>query len=151
MYREFLKISHRIDAIFTAHIRQVVKDINPFEAAALVALAERQPLMAKELAAEVCRATTSFTATLDRLEDVGYLERRPNSKDRRAVNIVLTQKGLELVRALKPHLADAEQEAMFVFTTDPHQTFIRYFAASAVNESVEALPLSVQILQSGVK
>ena len=56
----------------------------------LRALYERDGQHASELARAVGRAATSFTPNLDKLQQKGYVERRPDPTDRRAVHIYLT-------------------------------------------------------------
>ncbi len=55
----------------------------------LRALFERDGQHASELARAVGRAATSFTPNLDKLQDKGLIERRPDETDRRAVRIYL--------------------------------------------------------------
>ncbi len=57
----------------------------------LRALYERDGQHASELARAVGRAATSFTPNLDKLQDKGLVERRPDPSDRRAVHIYLTR------------------------------------------------------------
>lgn len=57
----------------------------------LRALYERDGQHASELARAVGRAATSFTPNLDKLQQKGLIERRPDPGDRRAVRIYLTQ------------------------------------------------------------
>jgi DNA-binding MarR family transcriptional regulator len=56
----------------------------------LRALYERDGQHASELARAVGRAATSFTPNLDKLQNKGLIERRPDPGDRRAVRIYLT-------------------------------------------------------------
>ena len=56
----------------------------------LRALYEQDGQHASELAQAVGRAATSFTPNLDKLQDKGLIERRPDPGDRRAVRIFLT-------------------------------------------------------------
>lgn len=58
----------------------------------LRALYERDGQHASELARAVGRAATSFTPNLDKLQQKGLIERRPDPSDRRAVHIFLTEK-----------------------------------------------------------
>ena len=53
---------------------------------------------ASTLANSVGRAATSFTPILDRLQTKGYVERRSDKSDRRAVRVFMTKKG-RLARA----------------------------------------------------
>jgi DNA-binding MarR family transcriptional regulator len=64
----------------------------------LRSLYERDGQHASELARAVGRAATSFTPNLDKLEEKGLIERRPDPTDRRAVHIYLTGKA-ETLRA----------------------------------------------------
>lgn len=57
----------------------------------LRALYERDGQHASELARAVGRAATSFTPNLDKLQNKGLIERRPDPGDRRAVRIYLTK------------------------------------------------------------
>ncbi|QPC84770.1 MarR family transcriptional regulator [Phototrophicus methaneseepsis] len=57
------------------------------------ALFEQDGQHASELARAVGRAATSFTPNLDKLQDKGMIERRPDPGDRRAVRIYLTAEG----------------------------------------------------------
>lgn len=59
----------------------------------LRALYERDGQHASELARAVGRAATSFTPNLDKLQEKGLIERRPDRQDRRAVHIFLTERG----------------------------------------------------------
>lgn len=62
----------------------------------LRALFERDGQHASELARAVGRAATSFTPNLDKLQQKGFIERRPDPSDRRAVRIFLTSRAAEM-------------------------------------------------------
>jgi DNA-binding MarR family transcriptional regulator len=65
---------------------------------------------ASVLANSVGRAATSFTPILDRLQKKGYVERRSDSADRRAVKIFITKKGhanKDRIDALNPAIQNA--------------------------------------------
>lgn len=49
-----------------------------------------------DLAQSIETPPTSFTPILDGIEDRGFIERRPDSADRRAIRIFLTAKGAAL-------------------------------------------------------
>jgi len=68
-------------------------DISIIEWYILRALYEQDGQHASELARAVGRAATSFTPNLDKLQNKGLIERRPDPNDRRAVHIYLTEKG----------------------------------------------------------
>lgn len=79
-----------IDQLFRQNIRPV--DLTVIEWYILRALYDRDGQHASELARAVGRAATSFTPNLDKLQDKGFIERRPDKSDRRAVRIYLTDK-----------------------------------------------------------
>ncbi|MEZ4669030.1 MAG: MarR family transcriptional regulator [Anaerolineae bacterium] len=74
---------------------QVVEplDLTVIEWYILRALYESDGQHASELARAVGRAATSFTPILDKLQNKGMIERRPDPADRRAVRIYLTHNG----------------------------------------------------------
>jgi DNA-binding MarR family transcriptional regulator len=65
----------------------------------------RQPerrLRVNELAREVVLSPTAMSRFVDRAEAAGYVRREPDPDDRRALQVVLTEEGLELLRAMWP-------------------------------------------------
>ena len=83
------ELAHRIDE----HVRACVSgtDLTASQAIALRELSE--PLTMRELAARMHCATSNVTFVVDRLENLGLVERRPHPKDRRAKTLVLTEAG----------------------------------------------------------
>lgn len=77
----------------------------------LRSLFERDGQHASELARAVGRAATSFTPNLDKLEQKGLIERRPDPTDRRAVHIYLTPRA-ETLREGVQHAADEVDTAL---------------------------------------
>lgn len=69
----------------------------------MAALYDKDGQHASELARAVGKPATSFTPILDGLQDAGYVLRRPDPKDRRAIYVYLTANG----EALKPHITAA--------------------------------------------
>jgi DNA-binding MarR family transcriptional regulator len=77
---------------------------------------------------------TVMTYLLDDLEAVGLIERRPDPADRRARQIVATEKGGELLVALDRRLQDAECHVLASLDEDARETFraqIRLIATQA--------------------
>ena len=65
----------------------------------------RQPerrLRVNELAREVVLSPTAMSRFVDRAEAAGYVRREPDPDDRRALQVVLTEEGLELLRRMWP-------------------------------------------------
>jgi DNA-binding MarR family transcriptional regulator len=59
-------------------------------------------LRVNELAREVVLSPTAMSRFVDRAEAAGYVRREPDPDDRRALQVVLTDAGLELLRAMWP-------------------------------------------------
>src|SRR3954451_11879459 len=65
----------------------------------------RQPerrLRINELAREVVLSPTAMSRFVDRVEKEGYVRREPDPRDRRALQIVLTDAGIELLQKMWP-------------------------------------------------
>jgi len=69
----------------------------------------RQPdrrLRVNELAREVALTPTAMSRFVDRVERAGYVRREPDPRDRRALQIVLTDDGVGLLRRMWPVYKD---------------------------------------------
>jgi DNA-binding MarR family transcriptional regulator len=65
----------------------------------------RQPerrLRVNELAREVVLSATAMSRFVDRVEAAGHVRREPDQGDRRALQIVITDSGIELLRRMWP-------------------------------------------------
>jgi DNA-binding MarR family transcriptional regulator len=69
----------------------------------------RQPgrsLRVKQLADEVVLSPTAMSRFVDRVEAAGYVRRERDPDDRRALQVTLTDEGIELLRTMWPVYAD---------------------------------------------
>jgi DNA-binding MarR family transcriptional regulator len=78
---------------------------------ALANLVEGEMTMS-EIADSLILSRGGTTKVVDRLEEMGYVERRPNAEDRRATIVTVTQAGRE-ARARARVVIDAELEDMW--------------------------------------
>ena len=62
----------------------------------------RRGLRVNELAREVVLSPTAMSRFVDRVEAAGYVRREPDPDDRRALQVVLTDAGLDLLRRMWP-------------------------------------------------
>lgn len=85
---------HRLSGrVFTRLLkRHGLGEINPAQGRILFVLWSQSELSMHELARQTGLGKSTLTAMLDRLERDGYVERRPDPNDRRAVIIVRTFK-----------------------------------------------------------
>jgi DNA-binding MarR family transcriptional regulator len=65
-----------------------------------------RPMTLRELAERMSCEPSNATFVADRLEELGYLERRPHPDDRRAKQLVVTPKGTELRERLLELLSE---------------------------------------------
>ena len=79
----------------------VATELNALEWAVICNLLANDRQRPTDLAKSVGRPSTSFTPILDGLESKGYVTRVPDEGDRRAVRILLTEKGKNLKNALR--------------------------------------------------
>lgn len=91
----------------------------------LRALYERDGQHASELARAVGRAATSFTPNLDKLQQKGYIERRPDPTDRRAVHIYLTNTAEQYRQAVLDSAEQIDKQINSLFDAEDFETFQR--------------------------
>lgn len=90
----------------------------------LRALYERNGQHASELARAVGRAATSFTPNLDKLQQKGLIERRPDPTDRRAVHIYLTKEAEQYRDDVVEGAAQVDAYLRDLFTTTEFEHFL---------------------------
>ena len=95
----------------------------------LRALYERDGQHASELARAVGRAATSFTPNLDKLQQKGYVERRPDPTDRRAVHIYLTDLAERHRKEVLNIAKEIDAEIRQLFNQHEFETFLNVLAA----------------------
>ena len=90
----------------------------------LTALYAKEGITQSELAAFMDLEKATLGRLLDRLEEKGWIERRPDPVDRRIKRVVLTETVQELMRDLRDIAADVRSDAMKGLTRDEHEAFI---------------------------
>jgi len=91
----------------------------------LRALYERDGQHASELARAVGRAATSFTPNLDKLQEKGLIERRPDPSDRRAVHIYLTRQAEQYREDILESAERIDRQLSQMFDEREFETFQR--------------------------
>jgi MarR family transcriptional regulator, organic hydroperoxide resistance regulator len=94
----------------------------------LRALYEQDGQHASELARSVGRAATSFTPNLDKLQRKGFIERRPDSSDRRAVLIFLTDHAKNKKDEILGAAKNLDEEIAAIFDEKEFEAFLRVMA-----------------------
>lgn len=101
-------------------------DLRFSQVQALMRLAHHGPMSAGELARSLGHDGGATTRLLDQLEERGYLRRKPDKQDRRALRIELTAAGKSLCRNLtgcRDRVMDAAQRSL---KADEREQLIEY-------------------------
>lgn len=111
-----------IDQIFRRAVRPL--NLTVIEWYILRALYQTDGQHASELANAVGRAATSFTPNLDKLQEKGLIERRPDPSDRRAVHIFLTQTAHEMREDVLDLAQEVDDEIRAMFPQNEFDMFL---------------------------
>ena len=80
-------------------------------------IAKNGPQMPGDLARFLDHNAGAMTRLIDRLEEKGYVQRKPHAEDRRALTIELTEAGQELWRAISKFIERAQELALRDFNS----------------------------------
>ena len=99
----------------------------PQAAATALAVVEgaKGPLTPSQISERVLVASATMTATLDLLENRGWVVRRPNPDDRRSVLVEVTEEGRAAADRLLPGIRVVEREVMSALTPRERQQLLR--------------------------
>lgn len=86
--------------------------VTPGQYAVLKCLWDENGQTAKQLADRLSLDGSTMTGLLDRMEQKGLIEKQPDPKDRRALQVVLTDKGRQLEAPLTGAIAEANRKVM---------------------------------------
>ncbi len=98
----------------------------PHAAATALAVLEGadEPLTPSQISERMLVASATMTATLDLLEDRGWVMRRPNAVDRRSVLVEVTDAGRAAADRLLPGIRVVEREVMSALTARERQQLL---------------------------
>ena len=100
-------------------------DINPEHFAILEFLYSKGPHPVQKISETFSIPSGSITYVVDKLEKKGVVERRANPKDRRASNVVLTEKGEALFDEIFPkHVETISKNLAFVSNEEKEQLIV---------------------------
>jgi MarR family transcriptional regulator, organic hydroperoxide resistance regulator len=84
--------------------------VTAVQAMVLGFLSEEDLVSSRQLGERTVLDSATLTGILDRLEGVGYIQRRSNPEDRRAIVIGLTAKGKEVADIIRILVEEANRE-----------------------------------------
>jgi len=88
---------------------------------------EGGPLSMSEIAGQMRHSTAAATGLVDRLEDLGYVQRVRNAGDRRRVAVRITSKGQQLVDRIRHDIHGSLGEFIGCLTPVQQQTWIEIY------------------------
>lgn len=93
--------------------------LSEYEIISMLSESEKHRLRMSELAAMVVQSRSRLTHTAKRLEDRGWVTREQCANDKRGVELVLTQGGLEAVRAISQiHVRSVRDNLVDIMTPE---------------------------------
>ncbi len=104
------KAQQAVHQLFKEELAQF--EVTPGQYAVLKCLWDENGQTARQLADRLYVDGSTMTGLLDRMERKGLVERHHNSKDRRALKVVLTNKGRELEEPLNQIIEDTNRKAL---------------------------------------
>lgn len=84
----------------------------------IVAIMEEEGLLPSELADKTAQDRATITGLLDRLEKEGWIERRPDEKDRRSLRVYLTADAIKHRESILRLFEKTNQKFLDRFTAD---------------------------------
>jgi len=104
------KAQQSVHQLFKAEL--VPFGVTPGQYAVLKCLWDQNGQTAKQLAERLFLDSSSVTGILDRMEAKGLIEKHADPKDRRALQVLLTEKGRELEKPLSKVIEKANKKAL---------------------------------------
>lgn len=102
-------------------------NVYPGQPPLLFALGKNEGLSQRELAQKLYRKAATITVMLNRMENAGLIERRPDSNDQRVSRVYLTSRGKKILSEVKETLKSIELECFSNFTPEEQLLLRRLF------------------------
>lgn len=119
----FIKLSRCTNSLFTRLLeRNTLGDITPSQFAVLEALYHLGSMTQGEVSTKVLKSGSNMTTVIDNLERDGLVRRERDAKDRRVINIHLTEAGSGKIEAVLPGHIAALVEEFSILSASEQQT-----------------------------
>ena len=142
-----LMIAYQVLSRSTDQAMKAAFNLNTVQQGILFLLMERSSLPVSRIADALRMNKSSLTSLIDRLEELGLVERESSTLDARSTLLSITEKGIKLARMTGPITRKINAEILAPFTEEEQQTisrFLRYTeenAAFIVAEGTASLRL----------
>ena len=133
-WRAFLNAHARITRRVSADLADAgLPDLGWYDLLWALQRSPGRSLRVKELAREVVLSPTAMSRFVDRVEAAGCVRRTPDPEDRRALQVTITDDGVELLRRMWP-----------IYKRDIEQHFVAHLGRSpkSVRAMLEAMSAS---------
>jgi DNA-binding MarR family transcriptional regulator len=110
--------------LLRAAFTHIDEDISPPHFIIMKTLAEADTLHVSEISQRLLIPKPQMTHLIDRLEDLGIVERQTDSQDRRAINITLTAKGREVLEKHDGLIKEAVKTTLSCLTEEELQQLL---------------------------
>jgi len=123
-------------AIFHNEVGEAGYDLTPVQYAALVAVSKNPGVDQATLAGLIAYDRTTIGGVVDRLVQKGLLERRVSGRDRRARELLVTEKTIESFPSIEPAVEEAQKVMLRGLDAVEAEEFLRLLrkAIEAVND-----------------
>jgi MarR family 2-MHQ and catechol resistance regulon transcriptional repressor len=119
----FIKLTRCTNSLFTRLTeRNTLGDITPSQFAVLEALFHLGSMTQGEISTKVLKSGSNMTTVIDNLERGGYVQRERDAKDRRVINVHLTDTGKRKIEAVLPGHIAALVDEFSVLSASEQQT-----------------------------
>ncbi len=104
------KAQRHVNQLFKAELASF--GVTPGQYAVLKCLWDENAQTARKIAERLCLDSSTVTGILDRMEQKGLIEKLSDPKDRRALQVVLTDAGRRLEIPVSQAIIDANRKAL---------------------------------------
>ena len=101
MKEEYIGI---MESLLSNLVRQEGRDLTARQMAILFSCAKKSPQTVRGLSKNLSLTKPVITRSADKLEEIGFLKRIPDEKDKRSVLLVLSNPGQQYVENIANHL-----------------------------------------------
>lgn len=117
--RVYRKIKEELHSLLKEHVT-----LNEFM---VLKLLSESPMRSSDLSKMLQVSASHITSVTDSLVEKGLIERRRSNKDRRVVDLILTEKGKLLIGRLKEIKSRFLKDQLDVFTEEERETLYKLF------------------------
>ncbi|HOX54068.1 MAG: MarR family transcriptional regulator [Candidatus Omnitrophica bacterium] len=90
----------------------------------MMAVAEQGTTQATKLCKEMKVSAPSITGIVDRLVRTKYIRRTPDKKDRRVINLTLTEKGQREIKTLRDRMCNRWKSILMELTPEDREVYL---------------------------